>query len=130
MKYYNNKDGRNIGKHKNFFNVLKYTNIEKYEYIGKLGNGDITKGYMIYLKEASVIKNKLEEIYYELLDKKSIIGFSRYLKKHNMYNHENAFSSTISRFVGRLHSQDMSFDSYKKYKKILKYYKEYKNEVE
>jgi len=130
MKYYNYKDGQKIGKDKNFFYQLKCINIDKYNYIGNLGNGDMINGYKIYKEKTLAVKNKLEEIYYELLDKRSIIDFGRYLKKHNIYNHDNAFGSVMSRFMGRLHEQDMPLNSYKKYKKILEYYEEYKDEME
>jgi len=113
-----------LGLTNNFFGSMKHANLTKYKYMESLGDGNLYEGYHKYKEEFEGLKNEMTKIYYELLEIRGILKFSRYLYELGIFKSYNGFSAhTHMYFIESfkmnhraLLTMQKTYDAYKKYK--------------
>ena len=119
-----------FGYNKNHFYVLRLKSPERFNYIKNINQNDFLDSYSKYVEEMEVLKEKLQEIYYFLEDRKLIHKFSIYVHEAKMFKNFNHVSNSLSDVI---FSNKIGFHFHKtyiKYKKFIPLFDKFIKEIE
>ena len=75
----NKKASIDLGKDEEFIKGTKKRNLELFNEIMSLGDGDFESGYLVKINNEMLVMNRLQEIYYTESEEYQLSKFSRYL---------------------------------------------------
>ena len=117
---------RRLGLHPNTIAVMKCNQKEKYNYI--LGmDPDFELGYPMYKDEQTDVIAALQDMYFELEDKRKLNTFSGYLCDLGLYKNPNVWQTVAYKNMFITCLQDtLSHSGFILRKKVLKAYQTFK----
>lgn len=115
-----------LGKHINYFALMKCRRIEEYNYIKNLNGKDMFEHYLAYLEEQKTILNELSKQYYWLEDENLIFKFSIIVHKVKLMGNSHSFSNGAKQVIFNGSGGFHSYKTYFRYIKILKLLLEFK----
>ena len=112
---------RAYGLSKNHFACMKADNPEKYAYIESFA-GDAYIAYGEYLKEKAELLANLEEMYFDLLDRKQAHKFSVSLYDAGITKHPNTYSASSDKVIFRFENRLAKHDTHMRWKRVFAHY--------
>ncbi len=109
-----------LGHSYNIFYVMKCAQKPRYDYLVKLGGGDIVKGFVLQQTLEEEQDKKLTDIYYALADNKKLNRFSIYLADNEVFGHIGSFSTGITAYLFNIKLKARTLDSFIRYDKAVK----------
>ena len=120
---------RRVGRHKSYFYVIRKQNTGLWDYLKTLDD-DMEKAYLKYRDEQTQLRSDIETIYYELLDTRQLLAFSKWITYHlDWYNHPRSFYMSFENSIFISAHNLMRFKVFSAYKQAIKLYPQFKEET-
>jgi hypothetical protein len=115
-----------VGAQKSFFPTMRHYHRDVYDHMMAMGNNNYCDGYNALIKEFDSIINRLHDIYYDLVGKRKMNAFGRYVVSLGHYSFApgvaKAFNASFASGYKTLAPR------YKKYKMLIKAYEDFCSE--
>jgi len=119
---------KRLGLHPNTISVMRHSQKEKYKYIQEM-DPDFELGYPMYKEEQSDVLASLQNMYFELEDRRKLSAFSKYLSDLGLYKNPNVWQTIAYKNMFLVSLQDtLSHSGFILKKKVLKAYQTFKKD--
>ena len=114
-----------LGLAESTFPMMKKLQRERFDYILSL-DADLTAGYHKYSRLRMDALERLQEIFYELEDKRELLKFSTFLYKKGLYGSKESWSHSAVKAIFRLEPRYIHHKTFLKKLEIIRVYEEYR----
>jgi len=114
-----------LGLAESTFPMMKKLQRERFDYILSLDDC-LTEGYRKYSRLRMDALERLQEIFYELEDKRQLLRFSTFLYEKGLYGSKESWSHSAVKSIFRTEPRYMHHKTFLKKLEIIKLYEEYR----
>ena len=110
-------------------NVMRSKNTPKYKLLMELGNGDATKGRLLFDDKVVDLLRQVETIHFEMLESDKYPEFLDLLIKNKCYKNSQSARSSFAFIMTRTTTHSLRFNTYNTLTKAVELYEEFKTKT-
>jgi len=105
------------------FATMRHYHRDIYDHMMDLGNGNYCDGYNAFVKEFDALVNRFHDIYYDLVGKRKMNAFGRYVVSLGYYS----FAPSVAKIFNAsfVFGYNAMAPRYKKYTKLINAYEDF-----